>query len=271
MLHLTSPERPTRAARFCEPRTEAGSVALVVPAYNEERNLTRLFAQLHRVAPSLGLTGPVVVVDDGSLDGTPAVIRRYDGPLRLEPVRHEVNLGLGRALETGLRRAVAHSEVSWVVTMEADTTSDLTALGPMLRAGRAGADVVQASNHHPAGALRGAPWPRRVASRGASTVLRAASGLSLHTFTNLYRCLRAATVREALARQGDRLITRSGFAGVTELLLRLARGGAAVVEVPTTLDASRRRGASSMRVLPTALDQLGLAAWALGGRVAGAR
>ena len=101
--------------------------------------------------------------------------------------------------------------------------------------------------------------------------MRAASGLPLHTFTNLYRCLRAATVRAALARHGDRLITRSGFAGVTELLLRLARGGAAVAEVPITLDASRRRGASSMRVLPTALDQLGLAAWALGGRVAGAR
>jgi dolichol-phosphate mannosyltransferase len=271
MENLTHHGRPALAAHVPAPEPRGDSVALVIPAYDEEANLPRLFRQIEEAFRRTGVTGPVIVVDDGSRDATASLVRDYSGPLRLDLVRHGANLGLGRALRTGLRRAIGHPGVEWVVTLEADTTSDLGALGRMLRAAEEGADVVQASNHHPRGDLLGAPLLRRLTSRSASWLMRLASGLELHTFTNLYRCIRADVLNGALERHGDGLIASAGFSGVTELLVRLARGGARVVEVPVVLDAGRRSGESSMRVIPTTIGQLRIAAVTARARVAAAR
>jgi dolichol-phosphate mannosyltransferase len=243
----------------------------VIPAYDEEANLPRLFRQIEGAFHRTGVTGPVIVVDDGSRDATASLVRGYRGPLRLDLVRNGANLGLGRALRAGLRRAIEYPTVDWVVTIEADTTSDLGALGRILRVAEEGADVVQASNLHPRGELLGAPPFRKLTSRSASRLMRLASGLELHTFTNLYRCIRADVLKSAFARHGDDLIASAGFSGVTELLIRLARGGARVAEVPVILDVGRRSGESNMRVIPTTLGQLRIAALTASARVVAAR
>ncbi|MDH3226789.1 MAG: glycosyltransferase family 2 protein [Thermoleophilia bacterium] len=271
MEHLTPQRRPAPGAHVHAAEARGDSVALVIPAYDEEANLPRLFRQIEEAFRRTGVTGPVIIVDDGSCDATASLVRNYRGPLRLDLVRHRANLGLGRALRTGLRRAIAYPKVEWVVTLEGDTTSDLGALGRILRAAQEGADVVQASNHHPRGTLLGAPLLRRLSSRSVSQLMRLASGLDLHTFTNLYRCIRADLLASAFARHGDGLVSSAGFSGVTELLIRLGRGGARVVEVPVVLDAGRRSGESNMRVIPTTFGHLRIAAHAAHARVVAAR
>jgi dolichol-phosphate mannosyltransferase len=271
MEHLTPQGRSTPGARVPATQTRGDAVALVIPVYDEEANLPRLFREIEEAARRAHVTGPVIVVDDGSRDATASLARDYRGPLRVELVRHGANLGLGRALRTGLRRAISYPSVGWVVTLEGDTTSDLGALGRMLRAAEEGADVVQASTHHPDGALLGTPPLRRLTSRSASRLMRLASGLDLHTFTNLYRCIRADVLEAAFARHGDGLISSAGFAGVTELLIRLARAGARIVEIPVVLDAERRAGRSHMRLVPTTFGQLRIAARTAHARVAAAR
>ena len=93
--------------------------------------------------------GHVVVVDDGSTDDTAALVATYDGPLPVLLVRQRRNRGPGRAFDRGFRAALelCDGDDDLIVTLEADTTSDLDAVGPMLARARAGADVVLASVH----------------------------------------------------------------------------------------------------------------------------
>lgn len=220
----------------------------VVPAYDEEANIGRLLADL-AARPALWAGGRVLVVDDGSADATAAAAERHRGPLPLEVLRFTRNQGPGRAFDAGFRRALA-LDADHVVTLEADTTSDLDAVATMLAAARRGADVVLASVHG-GGALRNVERRRVLLSRAASATMRRSSGVSARTVSSFFRVYRASALRAGYARHGDDFIRESGFACKAEILWKLAGLGLRVEEVPVVLDAARRFGDSKMRVLPT--------------------
>ena len=205
----------------------------VVPAYDEEANLPRLLADLES-RPKLWSGGRVIVVDDGSSDATAAVAGAHPGRLPVEVISLGTNQGPGRAFDRGFRRALEVApEDGFVVTLEADTTSDLDALGGMLDLARGGADVVLASTHARAAGSRTWAARRRVLSRAA--VLRdppherrgRAHGLDL--LPRLPRIDPAPGLRRATA---TTLVRERGFACKAELLFKLgpprraARGGA---------------------------------------------
>jgi dolichol-phosphate mannosyltransferase len=222
----------------------------VVPAYNEESNLPRLIGDLES-RPDLWGGGRVLIVDDGSHDGTAAVADAYDGPLPIEVIRMGVNRGPGRAFDRGFRRALECSPPGGlIVTLEADTTSDLDALEGMLASARDGADIVLAS-HHAGGQLVNVGAHRRFLSRAASYAVQRTAGMRASTVSSFFRVYRTSILRDAYARYGDELIREGGFACKAEILIKLDRMGARVVEVPVALDWSRREGASKLRVLPT--------------------
>jgi dolichol-phosphate mannosyltransferase len=139
-----------------------------------------------------------------------------------------------------------------IVTLEGDHTWDLADLPAMLERFDAGADLVMASYFAPGGKVIGvAPW-RSFGSRAISAAFRTVGGLNeFHQVTPLYRVYRAGILRRAQQRYGDRLVTEDGFAVNVELLLKVREAGGQVVEVPTTLDWSRRRGDSKLPVTST--------------------
>jgi dolichol-phosphate mannosyltransferase len=222
----------------------------VVPAYNEGANVLRLFADLE-ARPALWAGGVVILVDDGSQDDTVARAMSYSGPMAVEVLRQVPNQGPGRAFDRGFRRALElMDDDDLLVTLEADTTSDLDALAKMLERARAGADVVLASVHA-GGELVGVGRRRVLLSRAASAAVRRSAGLDARTVSSFFRVYRPATLRAAYARWGDALIREPGFACKAEILAKLQRIGAEIVEVPVALDASRREGESKLRVVPT--------------------
>jgi len=75
-------------------------VLVVIPAMNEEASLPAALAAVRREAPG----AHVVVVDDGSTDATAGIAREHG----VAVLRHVVNLGVGAALQTGFRYAMAH-------------------------------------------------------------------------------------------------------------------------------------------------------------------
>lgn len=221
-------------------------IYVVIPAYDEEPNITRLFDGLRPVAEKLGAR--IFLVDDGSTDGTGELARRAGAGLDLRVIEHPENRGLGAALETGLRTVLAEaSDDDIVVTAEGDGTSDLADLPEMLRRADE-SDVVLASVHAPGGQLIGVDRWRVFASKAASWVVcRAARLGNIHTVSAVYRCYRVSALRRAEARYEGDLIREPGFAVNVELLLKLTSCGASTCEVPTTNDWTQRGGASKLR------------------------
>ena len=230
-------------------REEPAQLLFVIPAYNEQENLPTLFTDLLATSALLGVGSRIFIVDDGSADDTPALVEAYDGPLPVELVRLEVNQGPGAAFREGFRSALdCAGPDALVVTLEADTTSDLGALPQMLSEVHAGADVVLADWR-----MVGVSAHRRLLSAAAGWVVRHGLGLEATTVSSFFRVYRASTLREASARYGDRLIRERGFACKAELLAKLSAMSARIVEVPVSLDWSRRNGESKMPVFKTML------------------
>jgi dolichol-phosphate mannosyltransferase len=242
-------------------------IRFVIPAYNERENIPNLLADLGPVARELGAR--VIFVDDGSTDGTAEAIAEHSDAMHLAVVSHEVNRGLGTAINSGLRAALGESQDGdAIVTLEADNTSDLSDLPKMLEQFHQGADVVLASVYAPGGRILGvAPW-RLAASKSVSNVFRYTGGLrDIHTLSSLYRVYRAGTLRRAAETYGYLLVREPGFAANVELLLKLYNAGAKVAEVPTVNDWSRRLGNSKMNLRPTILAYGRLMAAHLVGRI----
>lgn len=216
----------------------------VIPVYNEEDNLPRLVADLETRLVHMPAGSRVIIVDDGSNDGTPAVVETYDGPLPLELLRMPHNQGPGAAFRAGFAAALADcADDAYIVTLEGDTTSDLDALPAMLERAEAGADLVLASWR-----MVNVSRRRRLLSAAAGFVVRHALGLDAKTVSSFFRVYRASTLRQASARYGERLIEEAGFACKAELLGKFARMGARIDEVTVDLDWARREGKSKMPV-----------------------
>lgn len=226
-------------------------IRFVVPAFNEEANIANLFADLAPRVKELGAR--VILVEDGSSDGTIAEIEKHRGDMNLRVVKHPRNLGLGTAINSGLRAALEESEDDdAIVTFEADCTSDLDDLTRMLELFDQGFDIVLASVYAPGGKIVGVEGWRLWASKSVSGAFRVAGGLrEIHTLSSLYRVYRAGTLRRAVATYGYLLVREPGFAANVELLLKLHNAGASIAEVPTVNDWNKRGGVSKMQLGPT--------------------
>jgi dolichol-phosphate mannosyltransferase len=253
-VNATAVTNPKQARRFA-PSGDAAEVLVaptvahifVIPAYNEERNLPRLFADLE-TRPSLFPAGSrILIVDDGSADETCAVVERYDGPLPVQLLRMGHNQGPGAAFRTGFAEALTDCpDDALIITLEADTTSDLDALPGMIARAHAGVDLVLAS-----WVMVKVSWLRRMLSEGSGHFVRAALGVDATTVSSFFRVYRASLLKAAAEHYGDDLIREPGFVCKAEVLAKVAALGARIEEIPVDLDTSRREGKSNMPIIKT--------------------
>jgi dolichol-phosphate mannosyltransferase len=219
----------------------------VIPAYNEVENLPRLFQDLEARPGLFPPHSRLIIVDDGSEDGTAELVDDYVGSLPVEVIRLGRNQGPGAAFRAGFAAALGScGPQALVVTLEADTTGDLDALPQMLERAAAGAELVLAS-----WVMSNVGWSRRVLSACAGIVVRRVLGVHAHTVSSFFRVYRASLLQTAAERYGDSLIREPGFACKAELLSKLEALGARIEEVPVGLDWSRRVGRSKMPLLRT--------------------
>lgn len=233
----------------------AEDTVVVLPAFNEAAALPRL---LRRLAQAGGRDLRVLVVDDGSTDGTAAVAEACARDLpNLRVLRHVANRGLGAALRSGWEAALAGglADGGAIVTMDADDTHDPVLLGRLVGLIAQGYDVAIASRFAPGGGEVGLSLPRRALSRGARLVLSACRRIpGVSDYTCGYRAYRAGALRRAFATYGGAgLMTAPGFACTAEVLLKLAGLGARCVETPFVLHYDHKSGRSKLRVLRTLL------------------
>jgi len=104
-------------------------ISVIIPAYNESECLPGSVREIHDHLAGLGLDFEILVVDDGSTDCTPAIVRdlreRYP---RVRHYRHDANAGIGAALRTGFR----HAGGDWFLFMPADGQFDIAEISRFL-------------------------------------------------------------------------------------------------------------------------------------------
>jgi glycosyltransferase involved in cell wall biosynthesis len=204
---------PTRAARTLP------TLSVVVPVYNEATTIRTL---VHRVLASAHAS-EVIVVDDGSSDGSSAILEELGSLHRVRVLSHAVNRGKGAAIRTGF--AVATCDV--VLVQDADLEYDPADFPKLLRPfAEAQAHVVYGSRF-----LRGefarVPLLRHyVGNRVLTFLSNLTTGLSLTDMETCYKAIR----RDVL--QGIRLRSER-FTIEPELTAKLARvPGVRIFEVP---------------------------------------
>jgi len=212
-------------------------VTICLPTYNERENLERMLRALRDVLQD---DGGVLVVDDGSPDGTGRLAAELATPIPHVSVLHrERNEGLGPAYIAGFRRALADG-AELILEMDCDFSHDPADV-PRLIAAAADADVVLGSRYAPGGGVRNWSRVRRFISAGGSTYARIILGSKVRDLTGGFKCYRRA-VLETIAL--DR-ISAKGYAFQIETTYRAQRAGFRVAEVPIVF-VDREEGHSKM-------------------------
>lgn len=241
-------------------RTSRARVIVVLPAYNEEKSLGLLLQRLDQSMHEDDLQYEIVVVDDGSTDGTARIAREYAQhvPVRLE--RHEVNRGLGTTIRDGLKSAVSiATDDDIIVVMDADNTHTPGLIRNMIRVVREGADVVIASRYRPGSYVRGVPFHRKLLSLAARAIFQLSFPIrGVRDYTCGYRAYRASVLRDAFRRYGDDFVNQEGFQCMVDILLKLRKLDLIFREVPLILRYDLKQGASKMKVLKTITGSLSL-------------
>jgi dolichol-phosphate mannosyltransferase len=220
----------------------SGEPWLILPTYNEAENVEAIVAAAGSVLARAAPEGHrVLIVDDGSPDGTGAIADRLAAEHEWVSVLHrsEKN-GIGPAYLAGFRRAL-DSGAGFVMEMDSDFSHDPADLARLLAAVHAGADLALGSRYVPGGAVSDWGLVRRIVSEGGSTYARWVLGLRVRDLTGGFKCFRRE-VLEAIQFDGVR---SRGYAFQVELTYRAVRAGFSVVEVPITFR-DRQRGTSKM-------------------------
>jgi glycosyltransferase involved in cell wall biosynthesis len=161
-------------------------VFVVIPAYNAAATIAAVFDRIPPAAAER--ISRYVVVDDGSSDGTAAVVEKIaDGPLNINLLRHESNRGYGAAEKTLLRHALEEGAEA-VLLLHADGQYSPEKIPAMLAPfDRGEADLVQGSRMLGGGALKGGmPFYKYVANKCLTAIENAAFGLKMAEYHSGY-------------------------------------------------------------------------------------
>ncbi len=212
-------------------------VMVCLPTYDERDNVERMVRALGRVLPE---DGHILVVDDGSPDGTGEIADRLAGELAYVSVLHRrEKQGLGPAYVAAFRHALERG-AELVIEIDCDFSHDPNDVPRLLQAAQE-ADLVLGSRYVAGGGVRNWSLLRRVISIGGSTYARWLLGAPVRDLTGGFKCIRRS-VLEAIPL--DEISSR-GYAFQIETTYRALLAGFRVVEVPIVFT-DRAVGTSKM-------------------------
>jgi dolichol-phosphate mannosyltransferase len=227
-----------------------------VPTYDERENVEPLVRALGEVLDVE--RDRVLVIDDGSPDGTGEIADRLAGELPWLQVLHRTRKeGIGRAYLAGFSRAL-ETDAQLVLEMDCDFSHDPGDVPRLIAACEDGADLALGSRWVDGGGTENWGVVRRVISRGGSLYARLVLGVSVRDLTGGFKCFRR-TVLETIDRDA---IAARGYGFQIEGTYRALRAGFRVVEVPITF-VDRRVGESKMSgaIVLEAMRQVPVLRW----------
>lgn len=198
------------------------SISIVIPAYNEELRLPGTLDRIEAFSKGSAI-GEILVVDDGSRDGTAAVVEKRGGIVRL--VRNPGNRGKGFAVRNGMLAATG----DWILSTDADLSAPIEELPKLLDAARREGAVVaigsRALNRKLVKVHQ--PMMREFSGRAFNVVMRAVTGLPFRDTQCGFKLFRKDAAKEIFSRQVE-----EGFSFDVEDLVIARALGLKSIEVP---------------------------------------
>lgn len=196
---------------------ETPQLTVVIPAFNELATLSEIVERVCR----LPITKQVIVVDDGSLDGTQQLIRDLADRFPIEPIFHSINQGKGAAIQTGF--AAARGEI--VIVQDADLEYEPEQILQVIAPIQSGEATVVYGSRYLAPDNHLDSWIHRLGNGILTRLSNLASGQKLTDMETCYKAFRRELLQSIHIEQ-----RRFGFE--PEITAKLARRGIAIREVP---------------------------------------
>ena len=209
-------------------------LSVLIPVYNEARTIDQILRLVSRVP----LEKEILVVDDGSVDGTREMLEKWNGREGVRVILHERNLGKGRAVRTALDEA--RGEI--LVIQDADLEYDPTEYSVLLRPIEAGrADVVYGSRFAGSPEHRVQFFWHTVGNRLLTVISNVFTNLNLTDMATCYKAFHRRVV-PALDLESKR------FGVVAEFTVKVARAGFRIFEVPVSYFGRSRAEGKKIRL-----------------------
>ncbi len=232
----------------------------MLPSYNEELNLPALLLKLESTKIEFGLNMEVLVVNDGSKDGTADIARNFKGDIVVNLLDLQPNRGLAGAMREGFKEAVKNMDDNDIlIALDADDSHNPGLMNRMIGQIREGSDVVIASRYRPGSRIVGLTKFREFLSSGAGYLFRIFTPIrGVRDYTCGYRAYKVNLLNKAHQHYGEQFIQQQGFGCMAEILLKLRRFNPIIHEVPFILRYDLKKGSSKMNVMKTVKQTLGL-------------
>ena len=212
---------------------------VIIPTYNERENIENII----RAVFGLEKTFHILIIEDGSPDGTAAIVKtlQQEFPDRLFMIERKGKLGLGTAYITGFKWALEHS-YEYIFEMDADFSHNPNDLPRLYEACAVqGGDVAIGSRYVSGVNVVNWPMGRVLMSYFASKYVRIFTGLPIHDTTAGFKCYRRQ-VLEAIDLDHIRF---KGYAFQIEMKFTAYKCGFKIIEVPVIF-INRELGTSKM-------------------------
>ena len=209
-------------------------LSVLIPAYNEARTIDEVLRQVAAVP----IEKEILVVDDGSVDGTREILAGWDGRDGVRVILHAGNRGKGRAVATAIAEARGEILVIQDADLEYDPSEYPTLLQP-IEAGRA--DVVYGSRFRGGAENRVQFFWHTVGNRLLTLVSNVFTNLNLTDMATCYKAFHRRVVPSL------DLVSRR-FGVDAEFTVKVARGGFRIFEVPVSYFGRSRAEGKKIRL-----------------------
>ena len=228
-------------------------IAIMLPTYNERQSIETLIPQLAELEIE-GIEISILVIDDSSPDGTADFVESLNLS-NVDILRRSKKDGLGNAYKAGIDKVLQDSQVTHLVSMDADSSHRIVDLIKLIEVAKddQNIDLIIGSRWISGGGIENWPASRRFLSKLGTRYAQWALNLEIKDLTGGFRIY----PRETLERLDLRQITSNGYCYQIEMAYAIAHLNGQIIEVPITF-VERREGVSKMsnRIVLEAMAQV---------------
>ncbi len=224
---------------------------ILLPAYNEEKNISKIFIKIAKVKKKIS-PFKVILVDDCSKDNTQKLMKKNYG-FKLTHIKHKKNKGLSITLETGfnfIKKRIKKNDI--IITLDCDDTHPVEIIPKMMKEINSGYQLVIASRFVVGSKINGLSNFRKIMSIGAKFLFKTFYPYkNLGDYTCNFRCYSSLLIKDVLKRK--KFFKNEDFNIAAKILIFLIKekNNLKLKEIPFTLNYQRKVGQSKMNIIKT--------------------